>query len=85
MSKVCEFSTELACDRVLEQALAQQAGGLQTDGLELELEENTGTTVNKASNGKHRVFVRGPGSHGKLLGGGAQLALSVGEATSTGS
>lgn len=42
MSKGCEFSTELACDQVLEQALAQQAGGLQTDCLEIELEENTG-------------------------------------------
>lgn len=48
MSKGCGFSTELACDRVLEQALAQQAGGLQTDCLETELEENTGATVNKA-------------------------------------
>lgn len=47
-NKGCEFSTEPACDRVLEQALAQQAGGLQTDCLEIELEENTGMTVNKA-------------------------------------
>lgn len=85
MSKGCGFSTELVCDWVLEQALAQQAGGLQTDCLEIELEENTGATVNKAWNGKQRVFVRGSGSHGKLLGGGAQLALSVGEATSMGS
>lgn len=48
MSQGCGFSTELACDRVLEQALAQQAGGLQTDCLEIELEENTRVTVNKA-------------------------------------
>lgn len=48
MSKDCEFSTELACDRVLEQTLAQLAGGLQTDCLEIELEENTGGLLIKA-------------------------------------
>lgn len=45
MSKGCGFSAELAYDRVLEQALAQQAGELQADCLEIELEENTRATV----------------------------------------